>query len=176
MSLIQQIANTLYDGTYPITPSGEISFADELNAVRPIPVTTGYVSFAWSARFVIDDGLGYDDSFYDYVTHRGVMCYGYYEIRGGLTPISRFPIDSKRVGTPKVNGIGLNTGGLEPGQTYVKGSGATVVSVNNAADRPYRGDTLYYEFADGVTGTIYVAVNTGFVDNLSNANKYIIHP
>lgn len=176
MALVQQIANTLYDGTYPFSDFGVISFADELNAVRPIPATTGYVSFSWSARFVVDNGLSYDDSFYDYALHKGIMCYGYYEIRCGLTPIARFPIDSKRVGTPKVNGIGFNTGSLEPGQTYVKGNGTNLVSVNNASDRPYRGDTLYYEFADGVEGTIYVAVNTGFVDNLADTNKYIIHP
>ena len=177
MPLLQQIANTLYDGSYTVVANEEvqINVGAEVDAIRSIAPNTGYVNLAWSARFSLTP-INQVRGYYDSRLSRGIACLGWYEIRYGLTTMQRYAIDAYQTGTPKVTGVYDGATVNSPGDTYVVGNGATVVSVNIGSDRPYRGDTLRYFVEPGVTGTIFLAVNTGFIDNLTDANKYIIHP
>lgn len=177
MPLLQQIANTLYDGSYTLSTDNEsqINVGLEVDAVRAIPSTTGFVNIAWSARFVLTP-TAVVRGYYDTMLSKGIPALGWYEIRYGVTTMSRHPIDAFSVGTPKVTGVSDGATVNSPGDTYVVGNGANLVSVNIGSDRPYRGDVLRYYIEPGVTGTLYLAVNTGFVDNLTDTNKYIIHP
>ena len=177
MPLTTQIANTLYDGSYLLTGGQEVSvnIGLEVDAVRAIANNTGYVNIAWSARFVLSP-TGLARGYYDSRLSKGLPCLGWYEIRYGLTVMNRCPIDALSLGTPKVTGVSDGATVNSPGDTYVVGNGATLVSVNIGSDRPYRGDTLAYYIEPGISGTLYLAVNTGFIDNLTDTNKYIIHP
>lgn len=177
MALLAQIANNLYDGSYTVVAGqeAEINVGAEIDAIRPIPNNTGYVNLAWSARFSLTP-INQVRGYYDSRLSRGIACLGWYEIRYGLTTMERYAIDAFQTGTPKVTGVYDGATINSPGDTYVVGNGANLISVNIGSDRPYRGDTLRWFIEPGVTGTIFLAVNTGFVDNLSNTNKYIIHP
>ena len=176
MALSVQIANTIYDGSYAL-PGGSIQQIDvgvEVNAVRPV-TSNGYVNLVWSASFVINSPDRYT-AYWDSRIRKGLLAVGWYEVLYGTTVMFRRAIDDFQVGTEKITGVydGFTTN--RPGDTYVKGNGATLVSVNIGSDRPYRGDVLRYYIKPGMSGTIYLAVNTGFIDNLTDANKYIIHP
>lgn len=177
MPLSTQIANTLYDGSYAIIDGIELdtNIGAEVDSVRPIANNTGYVNIVWSARFVLSP-TGLARGYYDSKLSKGLPCLGWYEVRYGVTVMGRYPIDALSVGTPKITGVYDGATVNSPGDTYVVGNGATLVSVNIGSDRPYRGDTLVYYVEPGISGTLYVAVNTGFIDNLTDANKYIIHP
>lgn len=176
MPLSQQIANLLYSGSYSLNIDNEteLNVGIEVDAVRAI-AANGYVNLSWSARFALSAATlvrGRYDSFMS----KGLPALGWYEICYGLTVMSRYPIDDFIVGTPKVTGVYDGSTLNSPGSTYVAGNGATVSSVNIGSDRPYRGDVIRYYLAPGVTGTLFLAVNTGFVDNPTDSNKYIIHP
>lgn len=177
MPLSQQLANLVYDGSYTAVSDSvqEINVGIEVNAVRPVIIQFGYVNFVWSASFVLN-ALNPQPAYYDPEFRRARMSLGWYEIRYGLTPMSIHPIDGLAVGTPKVTGVYDGAVTVRPGNTFVVGNGATLNSINIASDRPYRGDTLRYYLKPGVTGTIYLAVTTGYVDNASGTQKYIIHP
>lgn len=177
MPLSQQIANTVYDGSYSIVGGsiGTINVGNEVAAVRPIVPNNGYVSLVWSASFVISNPFN-APGWYDSKLLKGLFQLGWYEIMYGITPMSRHPIDALAVGTQKINGVSNGVTLIRPGNTFVVGNGATLVSVNIAGDRPYRGDAIRYFLPRGVQATLYLAVNTGFVDNATGTNKYIIHP
>lgn len=177
MPLTQQIANTVYDGSYTVVGGsiGVINVGDEVDAVRPIVNNNGYVNLVWSGSFVISNPFN-APGWYDSKLLKGLFQLGWYEIMYGITPMSRHAIDSLSVGTPKINGVSDGATIIRPGDTFVVGNGATLVSVNIASDRPYRGDAIRYFLPRGVQATFYLAVNTGFVDNASGTNKYIIHP
>lgn len=176
MPLTTQIANFLYDGAYTIAADSEaqVDVGVEVDAVRAIAVN-GYVNLVWSARFVLGT-LNPARAWYDSRSSRAVPALGWYEIRYGLTPLQKFPLDDLRVATPKVTGVYDGATLNAPGSTYVVGGGATIQAVNIASDRPYRGDTLRWYVEPGVSGTLFLAVTTGFIDNAGNTNRYIIHP
>ena len=176
MPLSVAVPNLLYDGAYTIVANNEaqIDVGVEIDAVRSIAVN-GYVNLVWSARFVLNT-LNPARAWYDSRSSRAVPALGWYEIRYGLCPIQKFALDDLIVGTPKVTGVYDGATLNAPGSTYVVGGGATIQAVNIASDRPYRGDTLRWYVEANVSGTLFLAVTTGFVDNGSNTNRYIIHP
>lgn len=176
MPLLQQIANTLYDGSYTVVGGdiAQINIGDEVNAVRPIS-NIGYVSLVWSGSFVVTNTFD-APGWWDGSLGKSLWALGWYEILYGVTVMSRHPIDDIAVGTPKVNGVSDGASTVRPGDTFVAGSGATISSVNIASDRPYRGDAIRYFIPRGCSAIFYLAVNTGFVDNAGNTNRYIIHP
>lgn len=176
MALETLFANFVYHGDYQVEGEGKISVPAEIHAVRPIAVTTGYVSFVWSAKFFIQGLQNCQDGYYDENLHKPISNFGWYEVRQGDDPIMRFKLDAETLATPKVNGIAVGPNSLIACEIYTQGSGGTTVSVNNASDRPYRGDTLYYCLNPLVSASVCVAINTGFVDNAGNTNRYLIHP
>ena len=176
MALTQQISGILYSGSYSLNIDNEteLNVGIELDAVRAV-ATNGYVNFTWSARFALAaDSLV--RGHYDPFLSKGLPALGWYEIGYGLSVLSRHAIDDFITATPKVTGVYDGSTINSPGTTYVVGNGATISSVNIGSDRPYRGDVLRYYLTPGVTGTLFLAVNTGYVDNLTDSNKYIIHP
>lgn len=181
MPLTQQIANTLYDGSFTIVGGdiGSVHVGQEVVAVRPLPTAPirGYVNLIWSASFLITPGsLNPVPGYWNELEGAAEPSLGWYEIRYDATVMERYPIKTFSLGTPKVTGVWDGVTTNRPGDTYVVGNGATLVSVNIGSDRPFRGNLIRYYIRPGLNGTLYLAVNTGFTDNLSDTNKYIIHP
>lgn len=171
-----QINGTLYDGSFTLTGEGTFNVAAEMSSLIVFPPSPGrgYLNFVFGASFLMDtDDVPGD---YDPRTFCVTGRYGHYEIRYGSYTMSRFPLDMRRVASPKVTGLTDGTTVNVPGDTYVVGNGTNVVGINIGSDRPFRGDAIYYQIRPGVTCTLKIAVNCQLVDNTANTNKYIINP
>ena len=144
-----------------------------LIAIPPLP-GRGYINFTCTASFVFAEEKYW--SWYDEKSLCPNAVLGYYEIRYGLTKMHFGVLDRDRVGLPKFTGVADGFTTPNPGDTYVVGNGANVISVNIGSDRPFRGDTIYYRIRPGISGTLRVSVTTQLVNNSANTNRYIINP
>jgi len=167
------IQGQLYKQTFTAQGEGQVNLQEEISqylvTIPPLP-GRGYSNFTCTGSFLalIDASTGW----YDEANLCVNEVYGYTEIRYGSYMMWFSPINRKRLGLPKFTGATDYFASPVPGNVTVVGNGATLVAVNVGSDRPYRGDTIYYNLIPGVTFNLTVALSVQSVINTSNTNKY----